>query len=100
MLSIDTKPVVLVVLHHTYNPDYVTPDSSRSVNRDNTITVDCLFHEDVGLLKSPKNDGSLDRMINYIKHQVHVWLFFFIQVVSRKLYLFLVETWTLIQMPV
>ncbi|XP_060768087.1 uncharacterized protein LOC132875345 [Neoarius graeffei] len=67
----DTKPAVLVVLHHTFNPEYVVPDSSRSVNRDNTITVDCLFHEDHGILQCKKNEVSLKRIVTYIKTQTH-----------------------------
>ncbi|XP_060768706.1 uncharacterized protein LOC132875721 isoform X2 [Neoarius graeffei] len=51
-----TKPAVLVVLHHTFDPEYVAPDSSRAVNTTNIITFDCLFHEDQGLLQCKKND--------------------------------------------
>ncbi|MCI4394614.1 hypothetical protein PGIGA_G00170770 [Pangasianodon gigas] len=64
-----TKPAVLVVLHHTFDPDCVVPDSSRAVTRKNSITVDCLFHEDQGLLQCPKNDESLSRITNTIKSQ-------------------------------
>ncbi|KAF4073315.1 hypothetical protein AMELA_G00257430 [Ameiurus melas] len=66
----DTKPAVLVVLHHTFDPECVVPDSSRAVNRENTLTVDCLFHEDQGLLQCLKNRESCTRIINYIKHQM------------------------------
>ncbi|MCJ8747209.1 hypothetical protein PDJAM_G00150690 [Pangasius djambal] len=45
------RPVVFVVLHHTFDPDYSFPESRRAVNRSNIFTVDCLFHEDQGLLK-------------------------------------------------
>ncbi|XP_060768719.1 uncharacterized protein LOC132875727 [Neoarius graeffei] len=51
-----TKPAVLVVLHHTFDPEYAAPDSSRAVNTENIITFDCLFHEDQGLLQCKKND--------------------------------------------
>ncbi|MCI4394616.1 hypothetical protein PGIGA_G00170810 [Pangasianodon gigas] len=46
------KPAVLVVLHHTFDPELIVPDSSRAVKRENMITVDCLFHEDQGLLQN------------------------------------------------
>ncbi|XP_062845240.1 uncharacterized protein LOC134303696 [Trichomycterus rosablanca] len=62
-----TKPAVLVVLHHTFDPTFPAPDSSRAVKRENVIAVDCLFHEDQGLLPCPKNDESLKQVINYIK---------------------------------
>ncbi|KAK6295245.1 hypothetical protein J4Q44_G00344710 [Coregonus suidteri] len=51
------KPVILVVLRHTFNPDYTVPDSSRLVTRGDVIlTVDCLFHETQGLLECPQNE--------------------------------------------
>ncbi|KAM9440985.1 uncharacterized protein Hap1MRO34_026114 isoform 1-T1 [Clarias gariepinus] len=66
----DTKLTVLVVLHHTYDPDCIVQDSNRTVNfycKINTIAVDCLFHEDVGLLQCHKNDESLFTTSTYIK---------------------------------
>eukprot|EP00063_Salmo_salar_P032996 XP_014007831.1 PREDICTED: uncharacterized protein LOC106575706 [Salmo salar] len=57
------KDVVLVVLHHTSNPDYTVPDSSRLVTRSDVIlTVDCLFHESQGLLQSPQNDAAVKQI--------------------------------------
>ncbi|XP_045067236.1 uncharacterized protein LOC123482717 isoform X2 [Coregonus clupeaformis] len=51
------KPVILVLLHHTFNPDYTVPDSSRLVTRGDVIlTVDCLFHESQGLLECHRNE--------------------------------------------
>ncbi|XP_062844680.1 uncharacterized protein LOC134303258 isoform X2 [Trichomycterus rosablanca] len=66
----ETKPAVVVVLHHTFDPDYVVPDSSRSVQREETITVDFLFHEDQGLLQCTRNTESLATITNHLKHQV------------------------------
>ncbi|XP_058239022.1 uncharacterized protein LOC131348252 [Hemibagrus wyckioides] len=60
------KPAVLVVLHHTLNPELIVPDSSRSVKRQNTITVDCLFHEDQGLLTCSKNNEALSKVTNWL----------------------------------
>ncbi|KAF5900185.1 butyrophilin-like protein 2, partial [Clarias magur] len=67
--SSETKPAVLVVLHHTFDPDCVVPDSSRAVHRQNTITVDCLFHEDMGLLQCYKNHQSLTRITELMQSQ-------------------------------
>ncbi|CAB1340332.1 unnamed protein product, partial [Coregonus sp. 'balchen'] len=54
------KPVILVVLHHTFNSDYTVPDSSRLVTRGDVIlTVDCLFHESKGLLECPRNEAAV-----------------------------------------
>ncbi|XP_066508832.1 high mobility group nucleosome-binding domain-containing protein 5-like [Hoplias malabaricus] len=63
----DTKPVVLVVLHHTFNPHITLKDSSRSVNRKNTLTVDCVFHEDRGLLQCPRNQDAVKKVSEWIK---------------------------------
>ncbi|XP_078146171.1 uncharacterized protein LOC144542781 [Centroberyx gerrardi] len=42
----DDKQVILVVMHHTINPDSFVGDSSRHVNRlDVILTVDSVFHE-------------------------------------------------------
>ncbi|KAK3527548.1 hypothetical protein QTP86_026648, partial [Hemibagrus guttatus] len=62
----ETKPVVLVVLHHTFDGECVVPDSSRSVNRENMIVVDCLFNEDTGLLQCHKNKESLSKTLQYL----------------------------------
>ncbi|XP_053341932.1 verrucotoxin subunit beta-like [Clarias gariepinus] len=68
----DTKPAVMVVFHHAFDPPAVVPDSSRAVSRGNIITVDCLFHEDQGLLQCQKNEDSLTRIVTHIKSQVSV----------------------------
>ncbi|XP_071385459.1 uncharacterized protein, partial [Centroberyx affinis] len=40
------KQVILVVMHHTINPDSYIGDSSRHVSRPDVIlTVDCVFYE-------------------------------------------------------
>ncbi|XP_076866995.1 uncharacterized protein LOC143518405 [Brachyhypopomus gauderio] len=66
-----SKPAVLVVLHHTFDPDRTVPNSSRSVTRENTTTVDCLFHEDCGLLKCLKNEEALKKVVEKLKPQDH-----------------------------
>ncbi|KAA0717279.1 hypothetical protein E1301_Tti022838 [Triplophysa tibetana] len=61
------KPVVLVVLHHTFDNEKVVPDSNNAVNRDNTLAVDCLFNEDVGLLNCLKNEEAYEEIAKYLK---------------------------------
>ncbi|XP_066508949.1 uncharacterized protein [Hoplias malabaricus] len=63
----DTKPAVLVVLHHTIDPNITLKDSSRNVNRENTLTVDCVFHEDRGLLQCPRNQDAVKKVSEWIK---------------------------------
>ncbi|XP_053532900.1 uncharacterized protein LOC108259935 isoform X2 [Ictalurus punctatus] len=75
-----TKPAFLVVLHHTFDPECVVPDSSRAVKRENTVTVDCLFHEDQGLLKCPKNDNSFATVTNHIQPPVPRQTLFFLNI--------------------
>ncbi|XP_064781283.1 uncharacterized protein LOC135505942 isoform X2 [Oncorhynchus masou masou] len=58
------KPVILVVLHHTFNPDYTVPDNSRLVTRGDVIlTVDCLFHESQGLLECHRNEAAVKEIL-------------------------------------
>uniref|UniRef100_A0A673XVJ7 Uncharacterized protein n=1 Tax=Salmo trutta TaxID=8032 RepID=A0A673XVJ7_SALTR len=67
------KDVLLVVLHHTFNPDYTVPDSSRLVTRSDVIlTVDCLFHESQGLLNCPRNDAAVSRVLKRLNIQPKV----------------------------
>ncbi|XP_062407044.1 uncharacterized protein LOC134098105 isoform X5 [Sardina pilchardus] len=55
-----TRPCILVVMHITFDKDYVAPDSSRFTKGKNVVTVDCLFSEDDGLLKCPRNDKAVE----------------------------------------
>ncbi|KAF4113116.1 uncharacterized protein si:dkey-111e8.5 [Onychostoma macrolepis] len=63
----DDKPVILVVLHHTFDPEAVVSDSSTFVKRENTLTVDCLFYEDKGLLECKRNDKAYKNAIEWLK---------------------------------
>ncbi|XP_077097348.1 uncharacterized protein LOC143748947 [Siphateles boraxobius] len=65
----ESKLAVLVVLHHTFDPEKTVPDSSRCVNRTDILTLDCLFHEDTGLLKCQKNSESYDKAVNWLREQ-------------------------------
>ncbi|KAG9281516.1 hypothetical protein AMEX_G30 [Astyanax mexicanus] len=64
-----SKDAVLVVLHHTFDQEMTVADSSRSVNRENTLTVDCLFHEGRGLLQCYRNQEALEKVIRWEKIQ-------------------------------
>ena len=67
------KPVILVVLHHTFDTDYTVPDTSRHVTRSDVIlTVDCLFHDSQGgLLKCPQNDTAVKTLITKVNIYKH-----------------------------
>ncbi|KAI2664548.1 Lipid-A-disaccharide synthase [Labeo rohita] len=65
--SLGNKPVILVVLHHTFDPEAVVSDSSKFVNRDNTLTVDCLFYEDKGLLECKRNNNAVKAAAKWLK---------------------------------
>ncbi|XP_066562768.1 uncharacterized protein LOC136751170 isoform X2 [Amia ocellicauda] len=55
-----TKEIVLVVMHHTHNPDLVLAESSRLVKKCNLAEiVDCLFHESRGLLECEINSQAI-----------------------------------------
>uniref|UniRef100_A0AAY5ECY3 Uncharacterized protein n=1 Tax=Electrophorus electricus TaxID=8005 RepID=A0AAY5ECY3_ELEEL len=66
-------PILLVVLHsHTFDPERTVPDSYRHVKQKNTITVDCPFHEDKGLLKCRKNNDAMKKMTNIKKWMIFI----------------------------
>ncbi|XP_077097343.1 uncharacterized protein LOC143748943 [Siphateles boraxobius] len=67
--STESKPVILVVLHHTFDPEKTVPDSSRCVNRTDILTLDCLFYEDTGLLECQKNSEAYDKAVNWLREQ-------------------------------
>ncbi|KAL7833380.1 hypothetical protein AOLI_G00283400 [Acnodon oligacanthus] len=61
-----SRPTVLVVLHHTFDPNFIAPDSRQCVNRPGVFTVDCLFHEDQGLLRCLRNDEALKAVADHL----------------------------------
>ncbi|XP_052448464.1 uncharacterized protein LOC128003208 isoform X1 [Carassius gibelio] len=64
-----SKPAILMVFHHSFDCYKTVPDSSRSINRRNTLTVDCLFNEDEGLLACERNDEALAKIVQCFKNQ-------------------------------
>nr|XP_029487283.1 uncharacterized protein LOC115107789 isoform X1 [Oncorhynchus nerka] len=68
------KDVILVVLHHYFNPECTVPDSSRLVTRSDVIlTVDCLFHESKGgLLNCPRNKAAVGNILNRLNRKPKV----------------------------
>ncbi len=76
-----------MVFHHTHDPDKIVPDSSRHVFRSNTLTVDCLFSEDEGLLTCKMNTDAKKKIVQCFKCQVWNYLFFikFIEVCEHEL---------------
>ncbi|XP_066545995.1 uncharacterized protein LOC136712828 isoform X4 [Amia ocellicauda] len=63
------KKAILVVMHHTHNPELVLAESSSLVkNRANIVgTVDCLFHETVGLLQCEVNTQAVKLVSNILQ---------------------------------
>ncbi|KAG7314476.1 hypothetical protein KOW79_021779 [Hemibagrus wyckioides] len=58
----DTKPVVLVVLHHTFNPEY----DGASASRNEKPNIKCLVYT------TGKTLGSHNNFIDCLKQQVHL----------------------------
>ncbi|XP_057178662.1 uncharacterized protein LOC130547040 isoform X1 [Triplophysa rosa] len=61
--------VILIVLHHTFNPEIIVSDSSKFVDDKVSLTVDCLFHEDQGLLKCERNSKAVKVVAQFLKSQ-------------------------------
>ncbi|XP_024866032.1 uncharacterized protein LOC112451333 isoform X2 [Kryptolebias marmoratus] len=56
------KPVILVVMHHTFNPELPVADSRKHVQKQNIVlTVDCLFHEGE-LLHCSRNENAFSEI--------------------------------------
>ncbi|XP_076858198.1 uncharacterized protein LOC143512024 isoform X2 [Brachyhypopomus gauderio] len=61
------QPVLLVVLHHTFEEQYMAPDSQIHVRHmSNVFAVDCLFHEDKGLLPCLRNEQALKAITDHL----------------------------------
>ncbi|KAI5629023.1 hypothetical protein C0J50_12742 [Silurus asotus] len=60
------KKIILVSLHHTFDPHYIPPESRYCVYRNDVFAVDCLYHEDQGLLNSSCNDEALKRITKHL----------------------------------
>ncbi|XP_053345223.1 uncharacterized protein LOC128515183 isoform X2 [Clarias gariepinus] len=65
------KPTIVFVLHHTFDPDYNAPSSSR-YEKNKLMLVDLLFHEDSGMLKCLKNDEAFSKTERYLKRYAKV----------------------------
>ncbi|XP_031440836.1 uncharacterized protein LOC105904536 [Clupea harengus] len=68
----EAKPTILVVMHHTFDPDCVLPDSSRFTKREDMLIVDCLFNEDNGLLRCERNGIAQSTMLKWINAKVSI----------------------------
>ncbi|XP_056313595.1 uncharacterized protein si:dkey-27p18.3 isoform X2 [Danio aesculapii] len=66
-----SKLTILVVLHHTFDPEKTISNSSKCVNKENLLTVDCLFYEDTGLLDCQRNSDAFDKSVNWLIQQGH-----------------------------
>uniref|UniRef100_H3CF00 Uncharacterized protein n=1 Tax=Tetraodon nigroviridis TaxID=99883 RepID=H3CF00_TETNG len=62
----EEKPVILVVMHHTFNPHTFIMESRLQVTRpDVRLTVDCLFYEG-RLLPCNTNNIARNQIQNYL----------------------------------
>ncbi|XP_035280197.1 uncharacterized protein si:ch211-245h14.1 isoform X2 [Anguilla anguilla] len=61
------KPAVLVVMHHTYDPNRSVYDSSNYVKQSDVLSVDCLFYEAKGLFRCPANEEAVEKTITHIR---------------------------------
>ncbi|CAL8316027.1 unnamed protein product [Lota lota] len=65
----DGKKVILVLLHHTFNPERCEIRDVGIKGRDsNIVFVDFLFYEDC-LLKCPHNERELKKVLNAVGYQ-------------------------------
>ena len=66
-LFLADKPTILVVMHHTFDPNHTVAESRRQVTNPNVrLTVDYLFHERE-LLDCPLNQISRGEIKNFLQ---------------------------------
>ncbi|XP_061099850.1 uncharacterized protein si:ch211-245h14.1 [Conger conger] len=61
------QPAILVMMHHTADPNRVVYDSSRYMSQSDVITVDCLFYEGKGLFTCPTNEEAVEKTLRHLK---------------------------------
>lgn len=70
------EKLVLVAMHHTFDPDYILPDNRNLEQFE--LSVDCLFFEKTGLYKCPRNKKAIKKIcktvITQVKHYYCVLL--------------------------
>ncbi|XP_043094316.1 uncharacterized protein si:ch211-271e10.2 [Puntigrus tetrazona] len=55
------KPVIMVVLHYTFDPEKIILDSNSAIKREDIFAVDCLYN-DTGLLACEKNTEAISKI--------------------------------------
>lgn len=75
----DNRPGILMVIHHTFNKEYVVPDSRRFVKGKKMLLVDFLYYEDEGLLHCETNRRSFDEMSHWLRQNVQASVHLFIE---------------------
>ncbi|KAL6095539.1 uncharacterized protein ACO6RY_09446 [Pungitius sinensis] len=74
----DGKPTLLVVMHHTFDPNHVVAESRRQVSDPRVwLTVDCLFHQGKLLQHCPLNNAMWVQVGDFLGFsfgsQVPIW---------------------------
>ncbi|XP_058238268.1 uncharacterized protein LOC131347855 isoform X1 [Hemibagrus wyckioides] len=64
----ENRPVVFMALHHTFDPNYIAPESRHAIQRSNVFSVDLLFHEDQGVLNCYHNTKALEATKYYLQN--------------------------------
>lgn len=54
--------MVVVAMHHTFDPDYTLPNCRDLKNGAVARVVDCVFFEKQGLLTCPQNEKAIDEI--------------------------------------
>lgn len=55
-----------MVLHFTFDENYMAPNSTWNLDRDDVFAVDLLCYEDIGLLRSQRNDEALKAVTDHL----------------------------------
>uniref|UniRef100_A0A8C2K6W8 Uncharacterized protein n=1 Tax=Cyprinus carpio TaxID=7962 RepID=A0A8C2K6W8_CYPCA len=78
-------PVIMVVLHYTFDEEKLTQDSNSVIKSEGISAVDCLFYEN-GLLTCQKNTNAINKIAKDLKSEKRT-LYYCLKRKYSKLYI-------------
>ncbi|XDV20473.1 hypothetical protein PO909_025796 [Leuciscus waleckii] len=84
-VTIGFTPVILVILHSTFDPERIIPDSNNAIKRHDIFAVDCLIFDNE-LLRCQKNDNAIAETAQYLNSK-NLTSYYFLSSKYSKLYI-------------
>uniref|UniRef100_A0A3Q1GLE2 Uncharacterized protein n=1 Tax=Acanthochromis polyacanthus TaxID=80966 RepID=A0A3Q1GLE2_9TELE len=71
-ISDQQRKLIVVAMHHTFDPNYTLPDTRQMDNKSVKLLVDCLFHETKGFYKCARNTKARKSVCKKVITQVNI----------------------------